>query len=53
MTENITEPTELWEEIKELEAEKPEPTADLEIETPLEGLLEPEITDDPVRMYLH
>jgi RNA polymerase primary sigma factor len=53
VTENITEPIELWEEIKELEAEKPEPTADLEIETPLEGLLEPEITDDPIRMYLH
>ena len=50
---NVTEPAELWEEIKELEAEKPEPTADLEIETPLEGLLEPEITDDPVRIYLH
>ena len=53
LTENITEPTELWEEIKELEAEKPEATADLEIETPLEGLLEPEITDASVRMYLH
>jgi len=53
VSENITEPTELWEKIKEMEAEKPEPTADLEIETPLEGLLEPEITDDPVRMYLH
>jgi RNA polymerase primary sigma factor len=53
VTENITEPAELWEEIKELEAEKPEPTADLEIETPLEGLVEPEITDDPVRIYLH
>jgi RNA polymerase primary sigma factor len=53
VTENVTEPAELWEEIKELEAEKAEPTADLEIETPLEGLLEPEITDDPVRIYLH
>jgi RNA polymerase primary sigma factor len=53
VAENVTEPAELWEEIKELEAEKPKPTADLEIETPLEGLLEPEITDDPVRMYLH
>jgi RNA polymerase primary sigma factor len=53
VAENVTEPAELWEEIKELEAEKPEPTADLEIETPPEGLLEPEITDDPVRMYLH
>ena len=28
VTENMTEPTELWEEIKELEAKKPEPTAD-------------------------
>jgi len=53
VTEKITEPTELWEEIKELVAEKPEATADLEIETPLEGLVEPEITDDPVRIYLH
>jgi RNA polymerase primary sigma factor len=53
VAENVTEPAELWEEIRELEAEKPEPTADLEMETPLEGLVEPEITDDPVRMYLH
>ncbi|MFC1901873.1 RNA polymerase sigma factor RpoD [Chloroflexota bacterium] len=53
VTEHITEPTELWEEIKELEAKKPEPTADLEMETPPEELVEPEITDDPVRMYLH
>jgi RNA polymerase primary sigma factor len=53
VAENVTEPAELWEEIKELEAEKPEPTADLEIETPPEGLVEPEITDDPVRIYLH
>ena len=53
VSENITEPTKLWEEIKELEAEKLEPTADLEIETPLEGLVEPEIIDDPVRIYLH
>jgi len=52
-SKNITEPIELWEGIEELEAEKPEPTADLEIETPLEGLVEPEITDDPVRIYLH
>ncbi len=29
VSENITEPTELWAEIKELEAEKPELTADL------------------------
>jgi len=53
VSENITEPTELWEKIKELGAEKPEPTADLKIETPPEGLVEPEITDDPVRIYLH
>jgi len=53
VTENITKPTELWEEIKELEAEKPEATADLEMETPLEELVEPEITDDPIRIYLH
>ncbi len=53
VSENITEPAELWEEFKELEAEKPEPSADLEMETPPEGLLEPEITDDPVRIYLH
>jgi len=53
VSENITEPTELWEEIKELEAEKPEATADLEMETPLEEPVEPEITDDPIRIYLH
>jgi len=53
VSENITEPTELWEEIKELKAEKPEATADLEMETPLEEPVEPEITDDPIRIYLH
>ena len=31
VAENVTEPAKLWEEIKELEAEKPEATADLSL----------------------
>ncbi len=52
-TKGIIEPAELWHEAKPLEIEKPEPEADLELETPLQQFEEHEIIDDPVRMYLH
>ncbi|MFQ5996281.1 MAG: RNA polymerase sigma factor RpoD [Dehalococcoidales bacterium] len=50
--EGPPEPDKLWRE-EHLEIEKPESTVHLEIETPIEGLNEQEIADDPVRIYLH
>ena len=51
--ERATEPTELWHQAKHLEVEKPESPADLRLDTPLGVLVEQDITDDPVRIYLH
>jgi RNA polymerase primary sigma factor len=51
--EEVGEPSKLWHEVKHLEIGKPEPSADLELEAPPEELEEEEITDDPVRIYLH
>ncbi|MFQ6122453.1 MAG: RNA polymerase sigma factor RpoD [Dehalococcoidales bacterium] len=51
--EGVTEPDKLWHEAKHLEIEKPESSADLELEAPPGGLEEQEIADDPVRIYLH
>jgi len=45
------EPSELWHEVKDIEIEKDEPP--IEVETPLEEVEDQEITDDPVRIYLH
>jgi RNA polymerase primary sigma factor len=52
-TEDTTEEGQLWREARHLEIEKPESTLALELETPIEQLEEPEVVDDPVRMYLH
>ncbi len=49
--ESATKPSKLWHEVKHLEIEKPESVA--ELETPPEQVGEPDITDDPVRIYLH
>ena len=43
-------PGELWGEAKHLEAEKAE---ELEAEVPVEEFASQEVTDDPVRIYLH
>jgi RNA polymerase primary sigma factor len=51
--ENITEPDELWQKAKHFEIEKAESPLDLEIDMPAEELAEQDITDDPVRIYLH
>jgi len=51
--EGVAEPGQLWHEARHLEIEKPEGAADLEVEMPPESAGEPEIADDPVRMYLH
>ncbi|MDD5127065.1 MAG: sigma-70 factor domain-containing protein, partial [Dehalococcoidales bacterium] len=47
------ESEDLWEEVKHLEAEKMESPEELEAEMPLEEVEGQEITDDPVRIYLH
>ena len=52
-TKGIIKPDELWHEAKPLEIEKPEPEANLDLETPLQQFEEHEVADDPVRMYLH
>ena len=49
--ESATKPSKLWHEVKHLEIEKPESVA--ELETPPEQVGEPDIADDPVRIYLH
>ncbi|MFC1995492.1 RNA polymerase sigma factor RpoD [Chloroflexota bacterium] len=51
--EDITEPKQLWREVRHLEIEKPESEVDSELDTVLEELEEREAVDDPVRMYLH
>jgi RNA polymerase primary sigma factor len=51
--EDLGEPLTGWEEPDTLELEKPEVTAELEPEIPLERLEEQEVIDDSVRMYLH
>lgn len=51
--EDITESGELWPKSKPFEIDKPESTLDLEIELAPEELAEQDITDDPVRIYLH
>jgi RNA polymerase primary sigma factor len=51
--EDITEPDELWTKAKHLDAEKAESPLDLDLELTSEELEEQDITDDPVRIYLH
>jgi RNA polymerase primary sigma factor len=46
-------PGETWPKTKHFEVDKTEATADPELEMPLEELEEQDITDDPVRIYLH
>ena len=47
------EPGEVWDESKHLDIEKAETPEVLELEMPLEDFAGQEITDDPVRIYLH
>jgi len=51
--ENIAVPGELWSKAKHFDVEKAESPLDLELELPTEELAEQDITDDPVRIYLH
>jgi len=50
----LVEPVEMWTKGKPFDVDKGEPSAsDLEVEVPLEEIEEQDITDDPVRIYLH
>ena len=51
--DDITEPAELWHKAKHFDVDKSESPLDLAIELPTEELAEQDITDDPVRIYLH
>jgi len=51
--ERVTEPGKPWHEAKHLEIEKPESPTDLELVAPPAVPDEQDITDDPVRIYLH
>ncbi len=44
---------ELWQKTKHFDIEKPESPQDMRLEMPSEELPEQDITDDPVRIYLH
>jgi RNA polymerase primary sigma factor len=51
--EDVSEADELWAKAKHFEIEKAESTLGLDIEMPAEEVAEQDITDDPVRIYLH
>ncbi len=51
--EDVSEPDELWAKAKHLDIEKGDAAIDLDIELPTEEIAEQDITDDPVRIYLH
>ena len=49
--EDASESSEIWSKTKDLDADKEDPTPELEL--PQEDTIEQDITDDPVRIYLH
>ncbi|MFA5309759.1 MAG: RNA polymerase sigma factor RpoD [Dehalococcoidales bacterium] len=51
--EDIPEPDELWEKGKGYEDGKDDSSLDIDLEMPAEEVAEQDITDDPVRIYLH
>jgi RNA polymerase primary sigma factor len=51
--EDISESNDLWQKTKQLDIEKPDSTLDMDIDLAAEELAEQDITDDPVRIYLH
>jgi RNA polymerase primary sigma factor len=51
--EESTEDDDFWPKGKHFNVDKAEGSLDLEIELPVEELVEQDITDDPVRIYLH
>jgi len=51
--EDTSDSDETWHEARHLGAEKPNSAPDIGTEAPAEELLQQDITDDPVRIYLH
>jgi RNA polymerase primary sigma factor len=51
--EDITESDEIWTKTKAFDGEKDEAELDLDVDIAAEDMVEPDITDDPVRIYLH
>ncbi|MGD1119395.1 MAG: RNA polymerase sigma factor RpoD [Dehalococcoidales bacterium] len=51
--EDIAEPDEMWAKGKHFEEGKDEGGLDMDLEMPAEEVSEQDITDDPVRIYLH
>jgi len=51
--EGITKTSEIWSKTKDPDNDKDESTLNLEPELPSEDITEQDITDDPVRIYLH
>ncbi len=51
--EDVSEADELWAQGKHLDLEKGDAALDLDLEMPAEEIAEQDITDDPVRIYLH
>jgi RNA polymerase primary sigma factor len=52
-SEDIPEPDEMWAKGKHLEEGKDDAGLDMDLEMPSEEIAEQDITDDPVRIYLH
>jgi RNA polymerase primary sigma factor len=50
---DVAEDEDFWSKAKHFDVEKGEGSLDLEIEVPAEAIVEQDITDDPVRIYLH
>ncbi|MFC1980900.1 RNA polymerase sigma factor RpoD [Chloroflexota bacterium] len=51
--EHDAKPSDIWNTSQHLEIEKPESSADFKADIPLEGQVGQDVTDDPVRIYLH
>jgi RNA polymerase primary sigma factor len=51
--EDVSETDELWAKAKHFDIEKGDAGLDLGLELPVEEMAEQDITDDPVRIYLH
>ena len=51
--ENAPEADEIWTKTKDFDEDKEDPALELELELPSEEVTEQDITDDPVRIYLH
>jgi RNA polymerase primary sigma factor len=53
LEEDAIEPDEVWTKAKDFEGPKEDTSIELDIEMPSEEIAEQDVTDDPVRIYLH